>query len=445
MRYKPYPKYKGSGVEWIGKVPEHWGVVPLKFIVATPITDGPHETPKLYDDGIPFVSAEACSSGSIDFDKIRGRISLEDHKSYSRKYKPQRNDIFMIKSGATTGITAIVETDRDFNIWSPLAAIRIEEQYNSLYVLNCMRSQFFLDSVALNWNYGTQQNIGMGTIENLPITWPPTLREQTAIADFLERETARIDALVEKKETQIRLLQEKRQALISHVVTKGLDPAVPMKDSGVEWLGLVPKHWYVSKLRQKCNVITDGAHISPDTIKEDYPFVSTVDVNNGMIDLVGCLKTSADSYDYMVRTGCQPKKGDVLFSKDGTVGRTAVVDFEEHFVVASSLVIITPAPQYLLSNFLDYWLNGQIIKQEVALQLSGSALKRISIEKIGNLPALVPPVEEQRDITLSLQREINRIDYIIYKIRTSVGLLKERRSALITAAVTGQIDVREMA
>ena len=119
-----YHGYRHSGVDWLGELPEHWQVKLLKHIVATPITDGPHETPEILDEGIPFASAESVSSGQLDFTKIRGHISREVHDRYSKKYKPRRDDIFMVKSGATTGVTAIVDTDVEFNIWSPLAAIR---------------------------------------------------------------------------------------------------------------------------------------------------------------------------------------------------------------------------------------------------------------------------------------------------------------------------------
>ncbi|UXP23537.1 MULTISPECIES: restriction endonuclease subunit S [unclassified Enterobacter] len=141
---------KDSGVEWLGEVPEHWDVCAVKHIVSTPITDGPHETPDFIDDGIPFISAEAISSGVIDFDKKRACISLKDHKRFSMKYSPQYNDIYMVKSGATTGITAIVETHDDFNIWSPLAVIRCNEYSNPYFVINFMRSKPFQTAIELN-------------------------------------------------------------------------------------------------------------------------------------------------------------------------------------------------------------------------------------------------------------------------------------------------------
>jgi len=218
----PNVKMKNSGVVWLGDIPDHWGVRAIKHIVSTPVTDGPHETPEFFDDGVPFVSAEAVSSGEIDFSKIRGYISRESHKQYSLKYLPKKGDIFMIKSGATTGVTAIVETDREFNIWSPLAVIRCNADSNPYYVLNFMRSLNFQEAVALNWNFGTQQNIGMGVIENLfcPV---PSQQEQKAIAEYLTSFTKQFNTLISEANNAIELLKERRSALISAAVTGQID------------------------------------------------------------------------------------------------------------------------------------------------------------------------------------------------------------------------------
>lgn len=218
----PNVPMKDSGVEWLGEVPGHWEVCALKNIVSTPITDGPHETPQFFDEGVPFVSAEAVSQGFINFEKIRGHISPEDHQRYSQKYLPRRGDVYMVKSGATTGVTAIVETDQEFNIWSPLAALRCGDKMFPKYLLHYMRSRHFQEAVTLNWSFGTQQNIGMGVIGDLSTPVPP-LEEQTSIASFLDRETAKLHTLMTEARTAITLLQERRTALISAAVTGQID------------------------------------------------------------------------------------------------------------------------------------------------------------------------------------------------------------------------------
>ena len=218
----PNAPMKDSGVEWLGEVPAHWDVLAIKHIVSTPITDGPHETPKFFDVGIPFVSAEAVSSGRIDFEKIRAHISDIDNQRFSKKYSPKKFDIYMVKSGATTGVTAIVETDDVFNIWSPLAAIRCNELNYPYFVLNFMRSRNFADAIAISWSFGTQQNIGMKVIENLPITRPP-LSEAIEIANSLQDKSAKFDKIILQAQAQIELMQERRTALISAAVTGKID------------------------------------------------------------------------------------------------------------------------------------------------------------------------------------------------------------------------------
>lgn len=218
----PNVPMRDSGVEWIGEVPEGWAVLPLKRLVSTPITDGPHETPVKHDDGIPFVSAEAVRHGKIDFKKIWGHISLADHARYSKKYVPQVGDIYMVKSGATTGVTAIVEDDREFNIWSPLAAIRPNELVEPKFLLAALRSTPFIDGIAINWSYGTQQNIGMKTLSDLPVVVPPIEYQQSILAT-LDADEFRYERLRDATERSVELLHERRSALITAAVTGQID------------------------------------------------------------------------------------------------------------------------------------------------------------------------------------------------------------------------------
>ena len=215
----PNAELKDSSIGWLREIPVGWDVMPVKFNLAVPITDGPHETPEFINDGVPFISAESIKNDRIDFGKKRGNISWEDHHRYSMKYKPKVGDVYMVKSGATTGNLARVETDIEFNIWSPLAALRSNAAFLSTgFLFFFMKSRAFFTAVELGWNYGTQQNIGMNVIENLRMVRPP-LREQITIVQHIEAETARIDAKITKTQRIIELQKEYRTALISDVVT----------------------------------------------------------------------------------------------------------------------------------------------------------------------------------------------------------------------------------
>ncbi len=217
----PNAKMKDSGVEWIGEVPEHWEVRKTLFCLSMPITDGPHETPRFYEEGIPFVSAEAvsCGNGKIDFDHIRGFISKEFYDECCKKYIPKIHDIYMIKSGATTGKVAIVDTNRVFTIWSPLAVFRCNDEvvfYEYMFYL--LQSNPYQFQVQLGWSYGTQQNIGMRTLEKLKVPVPP-LSEQKSIACYIKDKCKPIDESIDVANKQISLLQERKQIIINEVVT----------------------------------------------------------------------------------------------------------------------------------------------------------------------------------------------------------------------------------
>jgi type I restriction enzyme S subunit len=219
----PNAPMKDSGVEWLGEVPEHWMTPSSKHLLEIPITDGPHETPNFVDDGVPFISAEAISKGKIDFDKKRGYITPELNVIYSKKYSPKIEDIYMVKSGATTGKVAMVEITDEFNIWSPLAVFRCNKnKVLPKFLLAVFNSSHFYDALVLNWSYGTQQNIGMGVLSNIEIPCPP-IQEQADIIQYLDTENTKFDKLISTQSQLIEKLKEYRSSIISHAVTGKID------------------------------------------------------------------------------------------------------------------------------------------------------------------------------------------------------------------------------
>ena len=219
----PNVEMKDSGVEWIGEIPRKWNLISLKHLVSTKITDGPHETPEFVDEGIPFLSVESVQDNKLNFNRKRGFITEETHKEYSKKCKPQRDDVFLVKSGSTTGKSTIVETDEEFNIWSPLCIIRSDKsKVTPRFTFTSLQSFYFRRFIELGWSFGTQPNIGMGVIENIRIIVPQLL-EQTQIVEYLDEQTQKIDTTIEKETQRIELLKEYRQSLISEVVTGKID------------------------------------------------------------------------------------------------------------------------------------------------------------------------------------------------------------------------------
>lgn len=210
---------KDSNNAIIGQVKSNWMVKKLKYIVATPITDGPHETPVLLDDGIPFLSAESVKNGILDFNYKRGYISEADHRVFCKKVKPQKGDVFVVKSGATTGNVGKVMTEEEFSIWSPLALIRCDNiTVLQDFIYYCTLSNYFKQEVEVSWSYGTQQNIGMGVLGNLNVVVPP-IEEQAAIVKFLNSETKKLDDVIEMKQMQLSTMQQHKKSLIYELVT----------------------------------------------------------------------------------------------------------------------------------------------------------------------------------------------------------------------------------
>ena len=219
----PNVRLKPSGVECLGDIPEHWKTLPLKRWVSTKITDGPHETPALLADGIPFLSAESMVGGCLDFSRRRGFISREQHEVYCRKCRPRRDDIFMCKSGATTGKVAIVETADEFSVWSPLALIRVEShKVLARLLFAVLQTRYVQRQVQDTWSYGTQPNLAMRVMERLVVVLPP-LDEQQKVLAHLDRATKKPSEAIGRAQREIVLLREYRTRLIADVVTGKLD------------------------------------------------------------------------------------------------------------------------------------------------------------------------------------------------------------------------------
>lgn len=443
MSFPKYAEYKDSGVDWLGEVPAHWEVAAIKHIVSTPVTDGPHETPEFIDEGVPFVSAEAVSSGEIDFSKIRGFISEADHDCYCQKYKPDVGDIYMVKSGASTGTTAIVESDHEFSIWSPLAAIRCDEDSLPRFVLNFLRSRNFQEGVTLNWSFGTQQNIGMNVIENLQVT-RPSMDEQTAIASFLDAETSKIDGLVGEQRRLIELLKEKRQAVISHAVTKGLNPNAPLKPSAIQWLGDVPEHWKVTRFGWICDYISYG-FTNPMPTTDEGPYMLTAnDIDYGNVKYETARRTSEYAFHDLLTDKCRPKQGDLLMTKDGTLGRIAIHD-GRMACINQSVALLRVNTERVEPEFSCLALQGGLYQTRMIYEAGGTAIKHIYISRLAKMPFAIPDVDEQNSVVEFLHQEMAKLDGLITETERAIDLLQERRTALISAAVTGKIDVREFA
>jgi type I restriction enzyme S subunit len=264
----------------------------------------------------------------------------------------------------------------------------------------------------------------------------PPLDERETIARFLDYKTKQIDDLIAKKEALIEKLDEKRTALISHAVTKGLDPSVPMKDSGIEWLGEIPEHWNILSIKI-FSEIYDCKHKTVSFVDDGLPVASIAQVQNFYIDLSVARQTTKEEFADMIEGGREPQNGDVIFSRNATVGASAIVR-NNIFCMGQDVCLIRPIKTN--SILLNYNFRAFFIKSQIDTYLLGSTFKRINVEEVKNMLICLPPLEEQEKIAKFIDKKTAEIDQQKAKIQKAIGLLKEYRTALITNAVTGKID-----
>ena len=434
---------KDSDIEWLGNIPLNWDIHSLKRVLSTPITDGPHETPILYDEGIPFVSAESVKGGVINLDYKRGYISLEDHKRFQRKVSPKKGDIFIVKSGATTGNVGLAITDQVFDIWSPLALVRgdssaVEQEF--LYYL--LLSNIFRVQVEQGWSYGTQQNISMKALGNIKIMVPP-LEEQKTIIKYLHNKCTQIDTIIAKEQSVIEKLQEYKRAIITEVITKGLNPTTNMKYSGLKWLGDIPVTWNMRSLKRVLiTPITDGPHETPTLYDEGIPFVSAESVKGGIINLDykrGYI--SMEDHERFQRK-VSPKKGDIFIVKSGaTTGNIGLVITDQIFDIWSPLALVRGDSSAVEQEFLYYQLLSNIFRVQVEQGWSYGTQQNIGMKVLGNIKVMVPPLEEQNAIVKYLHKKCANIDSAILKKQSLIDKLTEYKKSLIYEVVTGKKEV----
>lgn len=415
----------------------------LKRLVRKKITDGPHESPVLVDDGIPFVSAEAVVDGKIDFTKRRGNITRKAHEEYCKKAKPQYGDLFFVKSGSTTGKIAIVDTREEFNIWSPLALIRTNELINNKLLYYILQSPSFQLQVQQYWSFGTQPNIGMNKIEQLQVTFPKSKKLQSEIVSYLDIATEKYFSFIQSKQHFIALLKEQRQSIITHAVTKGIDENVQMKETGIVWLGDVPAHWEVRRLKNCIKgKLRYGANESGELYNPSwYRYIRITDFNSeGKLDEQNKLSLLPE-----VGKEYELKDGDILFARSGaTVGKTFQFRADspnEKYCYAGYLIRAEADESVMLSDFLYEYTNSKAFENWKNSIFSKATIENISADKYCVLRVPVPTVKEQQTIINYIRTETKTLDIAIGKAEKEIELMKEYREAMIAEAVTGKMKL----
>jgi len=444
MSFPRYPKYKASGVEWLGDVPEHWEVSRLSIV--TDILAGHSFDASLFGfDGIPVIRMS-------DFGD--GLVQLEDAKRVDSTNVPEKSlarsgDVLLGLSGSISNFAVVREQDLPIAINQRVAVVRIHEAQRGS-VKWFLQSTEFINQLTAELPETTIQNISMAQLRRCKLPSPPQ-DEQTLIASFLDRETSKIDGLVGEQRRLIELLKEKRQAVISHAVTKGLNPHAPLKPSGIEWLGDVPEHWGVMRLKHvksdDKNAFVDGPFGS--NLKSEH-FIDNGDAyviesgfaTQGRLDVADLKTISLDHFRTVSRS--ETKGGDIIIAKIGAqFGKSSILPtLDKPAVVSGNSLKLTINPQRCEVKFVHWHLTN--LKQLGAIDdiVNGTAQPALSLGEMNNLPMLVPPLDEQQAIVNYLETQLQEFDALTAEAERGIELLQERRTALISAAVTGQIDVR---
>jgi type I restriction enzyme, S subunit len=417
MKTKPYSSYKDSGVEWIGEVPEHWELKPL-FIVGT---EG-----KRSNKGMKESNLLSLSYGKIkqkDINTVEGLLP----ESFETYQIVEKNDIVFrltdLQNDKRSLRSAIVN---EKGIITSAYISFIPESINPFF-LNYQMRCYDDYKVFYNLGSGLRQSLRYEELKRIPI-FVPKEDEQSTIASFLDRETSRIDNLINEKANFIKLLKEKRQALITHAVTKGLDPNVKMKDSEVEWIGEVPEHWGIKKLKYNLRLQTQKVVIAGQSVIA----LENIESKSGKY-----IPTESSYQGEDVEF----KAGDILFGKLRPY-LAKVYNCNSNGVAFGDLLTYRPI-EHFDSSFAFYSLLSEAFIRIVDSSTYGAKMPRASSEFINEMPLATPPLPEQTTIANFLDRETSKIDTIVDEVNHSIDLLKEHRSALISAAVTGKIDVRD--
>jgi type I restriction enzyme S subunit len=447
VKLPSYPKYKASGVDWLGEVPTHWRFERLKYSATT----NDEALPETAD---PSLEIRYVDIGSVDpvvgITKIEEMV-FEDSPSRARRVVRDGDTIVSTVRTYLRAIAAI-ENPRPNTIVSTGFAVMRPRKVAPGYMSYALREQGFVEAIVARSVGVSYPAVNASEIGGLAIPLPPR-DEQETIADFLDRETARIDALIAKKRTLIERLQEKRTALISRTVTcglppaaaraAGLDPNPKLKPSGIDWLGDVPTHWTPKRLRFISPHITVGIVVEPSKYYEDQgiPCLRSLNVRpNELLDQ-DLVFISPESHCILAKS--MVRKGDLVAVRSGQPGTTAVVD--DRFDKANCIdLIIIRRPTHGDPTFFSYFLNSLPAQAQFSGGSGGAIQQHFNITMASDLWLLEPPPEEQRAIAAYLDRELERLESMVSAVDTAIERLQESRTALITAAVTGKIDVRSM-
>ncbi|MEL5858568.1 restriction endonuclease subunit S [Aeromonas veronii] len=428
-KYKPYPEYKDSGVEWLGDIPTHWSTTVLKRLccLTTGLTPPTSDETNYAEDGYPWVRPEDINESGSETNA--SKFVSNDGWQLLRKIEPNSTLICCI---GTIGKCGYVRKTVSTNQQITAATFSKSGRYN-YYLLQAARTQLEELATGNVLKILNTERLGALNLVKVPV------EEADTIAAFIDYETARIDRLIAQQQRLIELLKEKRQAVISHAVTKGLNPDVPMKDSGVEWIGQVPEHWEALPIKYVSWFVGTGG-----TPKDRDSFTDENEINwftpgdfNGELVLDDSGKYVTKGSILSGDAKIYPAESVLIVGIGATLGKVGVCNFK--FSCNQQINIVTPNRKIAV-DFLAFSLLAQT--EQMKQTSNASTIGIMNQEKTKGIQIAVPPVQEQTSLIIHLKKKLSDFSLTTSKAEQLIALLQERRSALISAAVTGKIDLR---
>ena len=431
---------KPSGIDWIGDIPKSWKVKPIAYMTKSRSGGTPDRNNLLYwENGtIPWMSSGEVNKVNI-YDTDEKITTLAVHHSSAKIISKNAVMVALNGQGKTKGMSAILRIDSACNqslcAFSCNAGILYYE-----YLFWCFQTMY----TYLRQMSGDDVRDGLAASyvkkQKIPV---PKYEEQQAIADFLDKECAQIDSIAADLEKQIELLQQYKKSLITETVTKGLDKTVPMKDSGVEWLGKIPEHWDVEPIKYRVTFHNgDRGENYPSKSElqsEGIPFINAGHLEGDGLNMDNMDYISEEKYRIM--GGVKLRSGDILYCLRGSVGKNAIVDMNQG-TVASSLVAIRSVR--ISAEYLYYCLNSHIEEVQRYLWDNGTAQPNLSADNLGKYKICIPPVEEQMTIVEYLNNICSQVDNLIIGKRRQLSTIQQHKKSLIYEYVTGKKRVKEV-
>jgi type I restriction enzyme, S subunit len=424
-----YATYKHSKEEWLGDIPEHWDCLRMK-----------HLFKDVSEKNRPMAELLSVTQdqGVVPRTQVQERMVMPTGSLESFKFIEKGDFAISLRS-----FEGGLEYCHHDGIISPAyTVLKAKRHIHAPFYRYLFKSAAFISGLQTSV-VGIREGKNISYAELCYSFLPfPLIEEQTRIAEFLDRKTAQIDKAIDQKEKLIELLKERRQILIHKAITRGLNPNVTMKDSGVEWIGEVPEHWEVMKLTHAVEVLVDGTHFSPKSYNEGpFKYITAKNIKAGGFDFSDLSFVTERDHTVIYRR-CPVKKDDVLYIKDGaTAGVAMINNLEEEFSLLSSVAVIRPISQILLSRYLKHYLNSALIRNYIATQIVGGAITRLTLELIGIFKVIIPPREEQNKLVNHIESIDVSVNEAVMKLEAQIQKLKEYKAALINSAVAGKIKI----